>query len=247
MYKYIVLTLIILLVTIYTPTVDSAYRESIPIPVKGNLYILDLDMNITSIDDYSVVAIYFKPTGGYGYGFIVMKDPDENNPRVYLIVGNQSSWYDAGLLNNTEVKFRVAIDYNSSKIVFLFNNATKSFIQSFIPRVESLYLSLFSIKSRVADYPEVFIKYMRVYVLNNTIDQIDINKENIEEQVSVKPIVDSRRVRLPPVETHTQTEGEGSFLETPELINIELFIVFIIILIAVVVAILLLLFYKIIK
>lgn len=231
-----------MLLFIQIPIVHSAYRESIPIPVKGNLYILDVDMNIRFINDYGVVTIYFKPAGGYGYGFIVMKDPDEDSPHIYLMVGSQSNWCDLGSQNSSSIKFRLFIDYNLSKIVYLFNNYTRVYDLDFVPRIEYMYLSLFNLISRSSDYPRIYINYMRIYVLNNTLDNIDTSIENIETVIDTNPFIYVKKVSIPKLETEVETLQEE--FEYQLNIDTKLAIVIVTIVIASIIAIILVVYYK---
>ncbi|MEM0380299.1 MAG: hypothetical protein QW607_10200 [Desulfurococcaceae archaeon] len=197
--------LLIMIVLIQLPLLKTAYREELFIPVKGNLYVLDMNITVRSMNDYGVFGFYLKPTGGYSYGFIVMKDPDEDKARVYLMAGNQSQWFEIGYLNESTITFRLFIDYNTSKAIYIFNNISRVFELDFLPRIEYFYLTSFNIQGRAFDYPELFINYFNIFVLNKSIEEINVNAIDIEKELGVKPVTGARLVSIPSQTLQTET------------------------------------------
>jgi len=180
-----------ILIFLSTP-VYSAYRKNYEVEVKGNTYILDLKLNIINIGDYGVVSIYLAPEGGYAYGLTILKDPDEKHPHMYVMVGGQKDWFDAGLLNTTVIRFRLIYDYNSSKAVIISYNYNHTFNLSFTPFIKRLYVSVFNLTSRAADYPSIYIEFLKVYVYNETIDKLNKTVYELNKELKGTPVLELR-------------------------------------------------------
>ena len=167
------LILILLFISTQSLIVSSAYRRNYEIPVKGNVYVLDVKLMIENIGDYGVISVYLAPEGGYAYGFTILKDPDENFSRVYIMAGSQNKWFDAGILNYDIIRLRLVVDKNSSKMIVLSYSYNNTFSLNFTPTIKRLYISVFNITSRASDYPSVYIEFLKIYVANTTLDKLN--------------------------------------------------------------------------
>ncbi|WP_245521816.1 hypothetical protein [Staphylothermus hellenicus] len=171
--KYTILTLILLLIFSQSIHVFSAYREEYPVKGQGNLYLLDVDINIYRIGNYGVISIYLKPDGVYAYGITVLKDPDREAYSLYLMLGTQNEWYYLGDSDEPNLKFRLFIDVNSSRAVVVYDNCLiREYNLSHIPKLKKLYVSSFNITGRQADYPRFIINSLKASVLNISINNL---------------------------------------------------------------------------
>ncbi|MEM1742332.1 MAG: hypothetical protein QXT29_05960, partial [Desulfurococcaceae archaeon] len=123
----------------------------------------------------------------------------------YLMAGNQSLWFEIGYLNESTITFRLFIDYNTSKAIYIFNNISRVFELDFLPRIEYFYLTSFNIQGRAFDYPELFINYFNIFVLNKSIEEINVNAIDIEKELGVKPVTGARLVSIPSQTLQTET------------------------------------------
>ncbi len=182
LYKALSLLLIIALILSSIP-VKTAYRRTYSLKASGKTYILDLRIILENIGDYGVISIYLRPEGTYAYGFTLLKDPDEKYPHLYLMLGLQDKWFDLGLWNKTYIRLRLVIDTNSSKaLLVLFEQGSREYNLTYVPKLKQLYLSVFNITGRNADYPSIYISKLKVIVTNNTLNDIinvvkDLNRE----------------------------------------------------------------------
>lgn len=179
-YRFGIVFLIILII-ISSIVVYSAYREKYSLDVKGYTYILDLKIDIISLKDYGVISIYLASEGGFAYGITVLKDPDEKYPHLYVMAGDQGKWFDAGYINISVLRFRIIFDRNTSKTVFISYSYNSTFNLDFTPMIKKLYISVFNITGRRADYPSIYIDFIRVYVYNESLNELnntiyDLNK-----------------------------------------------------------------------
>lgn len=170
--KFFIVLLLILIIS-SSMQVFSAYRQEYSIGREGNLYILDIDINIYRIGNYGVISIYMKSDGVYAYGITVLKDPDKEALSMYLMLGAQDEWYDLGEAAGPNIRFRLFIDVNSSKAVVIYNSCSlREYNLSYIPRLKKLYVSSFNITGRSANYPGFAVNSLKVYVLNSTINDL---------------------------------------------------------------------------
>lgn len=174
---------IFLLIILVSETAYSAYRESFPIRDHGTMYILDLDIVFENLNNYGVVAIYLASEGTYGFGFAFLKDPDENQTHLYALAGQQDQWFDLGYLMEKRFRARLVLDENLSSVFILIQNRSlTSYNVSYIPRIKELYISIFNITSRSADYPLIYVNQLSIYVSNNTFNELRENITNLDKQ-----------------------------------------------------------------
>ncbi|MET1160802.1 MAG: hypothetical protein ABWW65_07570 [Thermoprotei archaeon] len=162
----------------------TAYREEYRFYEKGTLYVLDAYMSINYIGDYGVISAYLKPEGVYGYGFTLLKDPDEPLPHLYVMLGTQNEWYSLGLLNDSTIRFRLVIDTTTKYALVIYrtspdNYTSREYRLSEIPSLKSLYLAVFNITGRSHEYPVVRISYIHVFVSNKTLEEVEQEVRNM--------------------------------------------------------------------
>ncbi|ABN70585.1 hypothetical protein Smar_1496 [Staphylothermus marinus F1] len=171
--KYMILVFILLLIISQSTHVFSAYREEYSIKEQGNLYFLDVNINIYRIGNYGVISIYLKPDGVYAYGITVLKDPDKEAYSMYLMLGTQNEWYYLGDSDEPNLKFRLFIDVNISRAVVVYDNCSiREYNLSYIPKLKELYVSSFNITGKQADYPRFIINSLKAGVLNTSINDL---------------------------------------------------------------------------
>ncbi len=153
----------------------SAYREVYDLRYTGSLYVLDLNITLEEINNYGVVSMYLRPHGVYAYGVSILKDPDEDKPHLYLMIGPQDKWYDLGLIGYN-LSLRIVFDLNSSKAVVYYNGQILRYKLSSIRGVNKLYIASFNITGRMYEYPRISLNRVVVWSANYTLNDTLIEK-----------------------------------------------------------------------
>jgi len=174
--RIVVFTLIIALL-LNASINESAFRKIYDIQPEGKIYILEFETHIITISDYGVFSLYLSSDGGYCYGVTILKHPDEKTTHLYLMTGSQDQWYDGGLFNLNNVKFRIILDLENKTMLVYSNIYNGTFNLTYTPLIKKLYISAFNITSRKADYPHINIRELKVYVLNDTVVNTTVLKD----------------------------------------------------------------------
>jgi len=169
--------IILFLIVLSTASLTYAiYRKTYPISRSGSLYVIELNITINKIGDYGVFTTYIKPEGVYGYGIIMMKNPDDKYPVAYIMAGTQNDWYYYGEITSKILYLRIFIDFNSSKILLVDKDCAKREYEiNYKPMIKYLYISSFNITGKKNPQPDINIDRLRVYVSNKTINDISNN------------------------------------------------------------------------
>jgi len=180
------LTLLILTLLLLSTAhaVSAPFRRDYSIEVSGNLYILDLEIRVRELGDYGVISIYLAPEGVYAYGVTVLKHPDEPKPHIYVMVGGQAMWFDAGFLEEDTLRFRIAVDRNLSRALAITPWFSRTYDLDFTPSIKRLSINVFNVTEREAPAPSLLVVFARVFVLNNTLTELTDQLYNLSSQVS---------------------------------------------------------------
>jgi len=176
LYRVVISVLIIALV-LNTSINQSAFRKTYDIQPEGKMYILEFEARIIMISDYGVFSLYLSSDGGYCYGITILKHPDEETTHLYLMTGSQDQWRDGGLFNIDNVKFRIILNLENNTMLVYSNIYNGTFNLTYTPLIKKLYISAFNVTSRKADHPNIIIRELRVYVLNDTVVNTTVLKD----------------------------------------------------------------------
>lgn len=153
-----------------TPVLSRTTQEYI-INVTGNYTILDVNFELINISifNYIYIALDTLDKGaGYSYGIIIIYDPDEKAPTIYLMAGSGNNWYRIMSLDTKDnVSFSILIDYNNRTIYYIVNNKTGSINRSMIIVPEGVSIILDSIGTEYPP-PSIDLKKLIVLETNNT-------------------------------------------------------------------------------
>ena len=162
----------------------SGITQEYPIAITGNYTILEADFELVNISIFNYVYIALDTLdkgAGYSYGVIIIYDPDENTPTLYLMAGSGNSWYrimNVGIKDN--VRFSILIDHNDKAIYYIVNGKLGNINKSMIVMPEGVSIILDSI-GREYPPPSINLKKLIVLETNDThvIDyflKVDFNK-----------------------------------------------------------------------
>ncbi len=176
-----------IVLSLYAYPVSAAYRREYSLKGRGTLYVMDLVLIIEDISNYGVISIYLRPDGVYAYGLTIMKDPDEEYPHMYLMLGAQDKWFNLGFLRGDAINMRLVVDLNSSQAVLFYNNSFRKYNISSVKNFEELYISSFNITGRASDYPRMNIRELKVWIANYTLNNSLIDElGNLELNLTEK-------------------------------------------------------------
>jgi len=180
----------------------SFFRHEYALTARGSTYVLDVLVSINYIGNYGVVSVYLKPEGVYAYGFTILKDPDEPKPHLYLMLGPQNAWYDMGLLNESTIRMRLAIDSSNNTALIVADDKVQHYTLQYAPSITSLYLSVFNITGSEASYPQIDIEFIRIYATNSSLGEIeDIVKDLKSAELGLLALSIENKVIEPPRKT----------------------------------------------
>jgi len=165
----VVVFILIIVLVLNASINESAFRKTYDIQPEGKIYILEFEASILTIGDYGVFSIFLSSDGGFTYGVTILKHPDEETTHLYIMAGSQDQWYDGGLFNLDNIKFRIILNFENNTMLVYSNIYNGIFNLTYTPLIKKLYISVFNVTSRKADHPHINIRELKVYVLNNTI------------------------------------------------------------------------------
>jgi len=149
----------------------SGTTQEYAITLTGNYTVLEVDFELMNISIFSYVYIALDTLdkgAGYSYGVIIIYDPDENTPILYLMAGSGNSWYRIMNLDIKEhVKFSILIDHINKTIHYTINGKSGSINKSMIVMPKGVSIILNSIGT---DYPppSINLKELTVLETNDT-------------------------------------------------------------------------------
>lgn len=167
------LALVILVTLLMAITASATYNETYDINASGNSYFLLVSINVREIRDYGVFAVYMTPQGVYAYGLLILKDPDEEKPHLYLMLGTQDKWYDLGYLENSNIYFVLGVDFSENKSAVILGHTLKWYnLTKGAIKPSKIMVSYTNITGRKSPIPDIIIKRLEVYVTNKTVGQL---------------------------------------------------------------------------
>lgn len=191
--------LVILVLLFVTVSASASYNETYNINMSGDSYFLVVSIDVREIRDYGVFAVYMAPMGIYAYGLLVLKDPDEEKPHLYLMLGTQDKWYDLGYLDNRNIYFALGVDFTENKSAVILDNTLKWYnLSENAIRPNRVIVSYTNITGRKSPIPDIVIRKLEVYVANKTVRQLihifvnktsPINSPHLFLAVDTDPII----------------------------------------------------------
>jgi len=172
--------------------------------LNNDYLLLIASIRITEFHDYSYfyIALDSLDRGIYNYGFIVLKDPDESHPTIYLI-HSPSNWTNVGLVVGSEVELLLLVDRVENKIYYVVLNAKGEVSVEGIGRVFGISIISDSV-SRDIPKPKVFLEKAEVAGCNNT-EVKDLFKRGeylkISDVCEVKIKLPQETTATPPIAT----------------------------------------------
>jgi len=149
----------------------SGTTHEYAITITGNYTILEVDFELVNISIFNYVYIALDTLdkgAGYSYGVIIIYDPDENTPTLYLMAGSGNSWYrimNVGIKDN--IRFSILIDHNNKTIYYIINGRLGNINKSMIVMPEGVSIILNSI-GREYPPPSINLKKLIVLETNDT-------------------------------------------------------------------------------
>lgn len=209
---------LVILVSLFVAVSASAmYNETYNINVSGSSYFLVVLIDVREIRDYGVFAVYMAPRGIYAYGLLILKDPDEEKPRLYLMLGTQDKWYDLGYLENRDIYFVLGVDFTENKSAVILSDTLKWYnLSENAIRPNRVIVSYTNITGRKGPIPDIVIRRLEVYVANKTVRQlihIFVNKTSPINSPHLILVVDTNPI-IPPTTT-TATAKIEKMTNTP--------------------------------
>ncbi len=207
--KKLASTLIILLVLITAITTSATYNEVYRINASGESYFLRVQIDVKEIGDYGVFAVYMTPQGVYAYGLLVLKDPDEEKPHLYLMLGTQDKWYDLGYLKTNSIYFVLGVDFTENKSAVILDDTIKWYnLTKDAIKPSQIMVSYTNITGRRSPVPDIVIERLEVFVSNKTVEQlinIFANKSSSINSPYLVLAVNTNPIKPPTTTTSTTT------------------------------------------
>lgn len=168
----------------------------------NNEYLLLMaNIRIAEFHDYSYfyIALDSLDRGIYSYGFIVLKDPDESYPTIYLI-HSSINWTNIGLVTSNELELQLLIDRVENKVYYTALGVEGEVSLESIGRVFGISIISDSISKEIPK-PKVFLEKVEVAGCNNT-EVKDLFKRSEYSKISN---ICEVKVKLPQEITTTTT------------------------------------------
>lgn len=162
----------------------SAFRTILDIDFYASTYVIEVYLDVEHIDDYGVVSIHATTNGVYAYGFLILKDPGEEEPHLYIIAGLQNETFDASLLKDRVFRARLALSIVEGLVMVSINDRVLR-IRSKIPEIglKKVYLSVFNATGREYDYPSIYIHSVKIYGCNQTLESLQYSLTRFNESI----------------------------------------------------------------
>ncbi|MEM1554975.1 MAG: hypothetical protein QXM54_00345 [Desulfurococcaceae archaeon] len=162
-----------LIMLLFAEQIYSAFRTVFDIHFYASTYVIEVELVLKYIDNYGVVSIHASTNGVYAYGFLILKDPDEEEPHLYIYAGLQNETFNASLLKDKVFRARLAVSIEED-LVMVFLNQQVYRLHSRTPKygLKKIYLSVFNATGREYDYPSIYISSIRIYGCNQTVESL---------------------------------------------------------------------------
>lgn len=169
--KLVIVSSLLLLILI--EPIYSAYRTVLSFNIYALIYVLEINLSVEHIDNYGVISIHATSEGVYAYGFLILKDPDNEKPILYAYAGLQNETFYISELDENTFQARLVIPINEGGLLLVHGESIIE-LRTRRPRIglNKIYLSVFNVTGREYDYPSIFIHSIKIYACNQSIDSI---------------------------------------------------------------------------
>ncbi len=208
---YTLMIIVVLFLGITCKSIDaqilSGVNREYEITITGNYTILEVDFELVNITIFNYIYIALDTldkSAGYSYGIIIIYDPDEEAPILYLMAGSGNSWYRIMNVDKGDrICFSILIDHINKTIYYVVNDKVGNVNKSMIIMPRGVSIILDSI-GREFSPPSIYLKKLVVLDTNNSqaIDYFIENNFNKIYEISIIRL-NKTKIEITPTQSPT--------------------------------------------